>query len=568
VSPETAAGVQAHLSAAGRLGIVRRFAERLSDARDLAEVLAAVDEGTREALGASSVSVSLVARGRSELLALLPDGGRRPLDDELPEAAVVRGGEPVLWAAPEAGALLPMIVDGTVTGVLGVGWSARRRFSRTDTALMRVIAQQCALAVDRARLQQFEREERDTLELLNEAIRILVGPLDPSEIVRSLVRLAVPQLAPWCAVYVADRKRLRRVAIEVAGDPGFAAELQGGGTVPIDAEAPLALSFRTGETLVVPEVSAEMVRRVYDADLAARILRHGHERPWTALVVPVKAAGRTIGVMSLVSREWRGDPPHQIRHAAEGLAGRAGIAIFNADSFERERLTAALLTEALLPGDLPTIPGHEVAARYLPAAGAVAGDWFDVAHLPSGLFLLGLGDAAGQGIPAASLMARLRNAARGVAVGGEAPSGILHGLSLLIAEDDAESLAAACYATLEPAQGAVVWAAAGHVPPLVWSASGDDARYLAEAQRPPLGVPSTSSPLDHALQLDPGDALVLVSDGVLERRDADFGERLGILRSLVVRHGERRAAELADLLQDVLCDAPEDDCCMLVLKRL
>lgn len=605
--PQPPSPPPARLSAAGRLALVRRFVEHLAEARDLDEVLAAVDAATREALGASSVTMALTGRRRRGLVTLLATDPAAPtaeilsravpLEEALPAGTVAASGEPVLWSsAPErdriasavaeaaeaaeaggdgepapaawpdseAGAALPMIVDGEVIGVLVVGWVQRHRFSRTDAALLRVLAQQCAVAVDRARLQEAERAERDTLELLNEAIRILVGPLDPAEILRSLVRLAVPTLAPWCAVYVGEHKRLRRVAIEVAGDPAFAAELQSRSSLPSDADIPLARSYRTGETLVVPVVTRDMVRQVYDESLAARIPRL-EDPTWTGLVVPVKAAGRVLGVMSLVSEAWGGDPPEQVRYAAEGLAGRAGIAIANADSFERARLTAKLLTDALLPAELPAIAGHEVAARYIPSRGQVAGDWFDVAHLPSGRFLLGMGDVAGQGIPASALMAQLRNAARGLAVGDESPAAILHGLALLTAEDDPASLASALYAILDPAEGVLRWAAAGHVAPLRWD--GEDAVPVDAAQRPPLGAPGDVPAPEHEMRLGPGEALVLVSDGVLERRGEDIGERFESLRSLVARHGSRPAAGLVELLVNVLCDEPEDDCCVLVLKR-
>jgi hypothetical protein len=193
----------------------------------------------------------------------------------------------------------------------------------------------------------------------------------------------------------------------------------------LDSDAPLAVTYRTGGAKVVSD-TAERLRDIYTKPVTVHVPQP--DAAWTALLIPVTVAGRVIGVMTLVSDAWSATPPPQVRYAAEGLAGRAGVALGNARRFEPERLTAALLTAALLPTEVPSIPGYEAAARYLPAGAQVAGDWFEAPPLPSGRFLIGVGDAAGHGIRAASLMAQLRNAARGLAVNGNPPSRILHGL--------------------------------------------------------------------------------------------------------------------------------------------
>ena len=169
--------------------------------------------------------------------------------------------------------------------------------------------------------------------------------------------------------------------------------------------------------------------------------------------MPIKAGGQVIGVMSLVSNTWGGAPPSGAWHSAEGRAARAGVALRNARRYDLERSTARLLSEAVLPPELPQVSGYEVASRYIPAEGRVAGDWFDVARLPSGKFLVGIGDVGGHGISAASLMAQLRNAARGLAIGGAGPGDIIRGLAELTLMDDAHGFATALYGSLDLDEG-------------------------------------------------------------------------------------------------------------------
>ena len=135
------------------------------------------------------------------------------------------------------------------------------------------------------------------------------------------------------------------------------------------ATARLSLCYRTGIARVVPRVTEKDVRS-YSHAQRERFL--SATASWTALIVPIKAGGKVIGVMSLVSDNWGGSPPSEA-YIAEGLAGRAGVALSNARRYDLERSTASLLTEAVLPRELPEIPGYEVASRYIPAEGR--GPW-------------------------------------------------------------------------------------------------------------------------------------------------------------------------------------------------
>jgi GAF domain-containing protein len=578
------------LSITAPLAIVQELATRLADSHGVAEVVESTRSSLDVGLGAAALVVNIVSSDGDGLATLHDSGtserthdllqGLVPFDDG-PAKAVLASGEPIYWStlaerdrdyphyagfpsSCQSWAILPLTVHGLTFGVLSVGWADPRRFGKEDSALLLVIAHQCAIAVDRARLEEVERSERETLELMSEGTRVMVSELDPASVVRKLVLLAVPRLAPWCAVYVAERTTLRRVAIEIAEDADLAEELRGLEAVGVGSDGPLSLCYRTGKAQVVPRVTENEVQQVYGEAPSDRVL--ATQADWTALVVPIKAGGQVIGVMSLFSNTWRGAPPSGAWHSAEGLAGRAGVALRNARRYDLERSTARLLSEAVLPRELPQVLGYEVASRYIPAEGRVAGDWFDVARLPSGKFVVGIGDVGGHGISAASLMAQLRNAARGLAIGGVGPGDIIRGLAELTLMDDAHGFATALYGSLDPDEGTFLWSSAGHIPPLLFGSGF--ASWLAFAEHPPLGAQLLNKPSVRRHQIAPAEGVLLLTDGVVERRGADIADGLEQLRTFVVEHAAGGAQFLANSVVSEFCSAPQDDCCIVVLRRV
>lgn len=581
------------LSTTARFALVQEIAARLAESRGLDEVVVAIRTALQAGLGVDGFVLNTVSDDRTQLLTLSVSGTSTrtqdhlrkpvPLEANIPASVVLASGSPIYWGSLQerdsafpgyAGfpsqcqcwALLPLTVHGSTFGVLSIGWREQRRFDPAFSALLQLIAQQCAVAVDRAKIEEVERTERETLELMSEGTRLMVSDLNPEHVVQRLVHLAVPRLAPWCAVYVAEEAVLRRVAIEVAEHAGLAEQLRGLEAVPADSSTALALCYRTGEARVVPDASAQEVRVVYDETQTETMLpRDVH---WTALVVPIRASGQTIGVMSLVSHLWDGAPPPSIWHAAEGLAGRAGVALRNARRFDVEHSTATLLTETLLPGALPAVAGYDVAARYVPAEGRVAGDWFDVFPLPSGSFLVAVGDVGGHGIRAATLMTQLRNAARGLALAGCGPARVVRGLAEFTVLDAAQGFATALYSALEPGTGVVRWSSAGHFPPLKFGGGAGAAAWLEFTDFPPFGITPERQPREHAFKLATGEGFLLVTDGILERRGVDLDRGLEQLRACVASSA---AADMVTLVNEVIgtfCQAPRDDCCVVALRRL
>jgi signal transduction protein with GAF and PtsI domain len=130
--------------------------------------------------------------------------------------------------------------------------------------------------------------------------------------------------------------------------------------------------------------------------------------------VPMVAGGRMIGVLhagSLMPRQFTGDDVELLQLAAD----RAAAAV-QSMSAQSDRAAAEALQRSLVPSALPAVTGTEMAARYVPGAGAVGGDWYDVFTLPSGHLGVVMGDVAGSGLAAAVIMGRMRSALRAYAL--------------------------------------------------------------------------------------------------------------------------------------------------------
>lgn len=573
---------------ADRVELVRVVAEQLAAASGLHAVAEVAASFVREGLGATSVVMAVLERDGSTFDVPVADGlsvaaekrltGKVPLDDWPAAQAALRERRPRFWStladrdldSPDLAelpsqalswAVLPLVVQGSPLGVLSIGWPEEREFTELDAAFLEVIAHQCAVAADRAQLDAVRRAEREVLELLSDGSRVIVSAREPQQVLDALVELAVPRLAPWCAVYVAERRMLRRVAVHVDEEEELAVALRGQVVISVDDPVALAVAFRTGEPQVMA-VEESLVRQQFPKEQADRIIRHA--ATWRGIAVPVKAGGEPIGALSLLSPAWGTGTPDQVRFAVEGLASRAGVALVNARRFDLERRTANMLMEAFLPTEIPEIPGFEVAARYLPAGARIAGDWYDVVALPSGEILVGIGDAGGHGIPAASLMGQLRNAARGLAMTGLSPGAVLDALQLVTATNGDDSFATALYAKLDPTGHTARWATAGHLAPLRFAPG--TAAYLDAPRSVPLGTPARPSE-ERVDRWDRGQGVVLFTDGVVERRGRSLDEGMAMLQDLVRRHSTDRAGDLTCRIVAELCDEPEDDCCVVVLRR-
>jgi sigma-B regulation protein RsbU (phosphoserine phosphatase) len=206
------------------------------------------------------------------------------------------------------------------------------------------------------------------------------------------------------------------------------------------------------------------------------------------------------------------------------------------------------IQEGLLPKKIPQVRGLEVAGAWQPAR-AVGGDYYDVLKFSDRVIGICIGDVVGKGISAALLMANLQASFRAFAAEGVSPSTLCQKLNGVICNNiAADKFVTFCYCTIAAEEGRLVYASAGHCPPLLLRASG--AVVSLKEGGTPLGIMSGRIYVDTEAHLEAGDRLVLYTDGLTEAMDADeqeFGEAR--LVELGMRNIALGAAELLAIIR-------------------
>ena len=258
---------------------------------------------------------------------------------------------------------------------------------------------------------------------------------------------------------------------------------------------------------------------------------------------------------------------------ARDVARVVGLALDALRLQEVQRDLSQAMQTSLLP-PLPPVPGLSLAARYHPAVRGlqVGGDWYDAFAVGAdGSLDLVIGDAAGHDTRAAARMAELRHALRTLAVDRPAgPAEVLQRLDRALRALSTDAGATCLHARLGAPDGKgsrrMTWSSAGHLPPVLLSAG-----RAVLLDRPPdlmLGVDADSPRSESAVDLEPGDLVLLCTDGLVEDRRVDLDERLELLRATVELAHEAGTEELADLLVAQLAPRSEDDVALLAVRVL
>jgi serine phosphatase RsbU (regulator of sigma subunit) len=345
--------------------------------------------------------------------------------------------------------------------------------------------------------------------------------------------VSVPRLADLCLVDVVDGPEVRRVAA-AAADVQIERLLRGlprRYQVDVAGDDPIARVVRTR----LPEVIHGEVTRVFGgrAQLGADV-------PRTAMLLPLTARGRAIGVLALATLDAARTFSAADLELAGELAHRAALALDNALLYQRQSTLARVLQESLLPERLPDFAGVELGAAFRPAGdGAViGGDFYDAIASGSDTLTLAIGDVTGKGASAAALTSLTRHTLRTAAMYEPGPSKILCALNraLVAGRGRRGKYCTVALCRLDRRDddgfGARV-SCAGHPLPLVLRRTG-----TVE----PLGAPGTILGFvddpdipEVETTLSPGDAVVLYTDGITEARTRTG--LLGAERFATMLHG-------------------------------
>jgi serine phosphatase RsbU (regulator of sigma subunit)/PAS domain-containing protein len=290
------------------------------------------------------------------------------------------------------------------------------------------------------------------------------------------------------------------------------------------------------------------------------------------LVLPIHGRGRLIGALSLFSGATRTHSADD-EAAAQEIASRIGLALENA----RLARAQSQLAEGL-QRNLPTPPPErepvQIVVRYVPASESarVGGDWYDAFVQSGGATMLVIGDVVGHDVEAAAAMAQLRSMLRGIATyGGGGPAEVLRGLDASMELLGTGTLATAAVARLENGDEIgstrLVWANAGHPPPLVLHPEGRLDYLAGERADLLLGVDAGKQRAEHVLPLATGSTVLLYTDGLVERRDSDLDSGLQRLQEAVQDLAGCSLDELCDGVIDRLVEGrPEDDVALVAIR--
>ena len=408
-----------------------------------------------------------------------------------------------------------------------------------------------------------------TQRMLARAGELLSSSLDYETTLQQVAELAVPQLADWCTVSMPDGHGFLRTVAVAHADPekvAFARRIGERYRTPADSETGAPQVMRDGVSQVIDDVTDEMLEAAAHDDEHLELLRSVGMR--SALVVPMTAGGITVGVVGLLSAE----SPRRFGTAdvelAEELARRAGTAVENARLYTERTHIARTLQTGLLPGRMPDVPGWRVATLYRPAGveNWVGGDFYDAFAVRDGWLAL-VGDVAGRGAEAAALTGLARHTLRTAAQLLDDPLdavGILNE-ELLAREQMSLCSVAAVLLRERDGQATAELICAGHPQPLLARRGG--VRPVG-AFSPMLGAHHVEDWSRSMVELEPGDVLVLYTDGVFDAvgESGRFGEER-LQRTVVgIRDAGDAVARIDKALSAFEVGAQADDTAVLAVE--
>ncbi|MDQ0994297.1 SpoIIE family protein phosphatase [Streptomyces sp. V3I7] len=290
----------------------------------------------------------------------------------------------------------------------------------------------------------------------------------------------------------------------------------------------------------------------------------------SAAYLPLVAQARPIGAMGLLYNDRRGFSAEE-RAVLVALGTSIAQSLQRAMLYEQEKDLAQNLQQAMLPRTIPSVPGADVVVRYRSASLGrdIGGDWYDLIPLPGGRVGAVIGDVQGHDTHAAAVMGQLRIVLRAYAAEGHTPATVMARASVFLHELDTDRFATCLYAEADLATGVVQVARAGHIDPIVRHTDGSCRRAPVDGGLP-LGLSAEFGRLEYpvtTLELDPGQTLLLCTDGLVERPGGDVDDGMRTLTELI-RQGPCDVRELADLLIDVAEErGGDDDVALLLLRR-
>lgn len=366
----------------------------------------------------------------------------------------------------------------------------------------------------------------DALDLLAEASGLLARSFDLSATLPLVADLCIRKFADYCAIQ---------------------ARFDDSGITMVEAARELGFHVPVADASAIPDVLRE----------------HGFE---AVVIAPLRGRNGTLGQFVLAARS-KGVFNGTAQKLANVLALQLAGAMEQSMLFERTHRVADRLQRALLPDSFPHPAGTEFHAAYRPASdeAEIGGDWYDAFTLPDGRIAISMGDVAGHGLEAATIMGEIRQAMRSAAVGERSPSTVLSHINNVINLRKSIGMVTAIFGYYEPTARELTYAVAGHPPPIIAIAGGFSGFLPGGGM--PLGVDTEINAKDWTISLPPRTCVIFYTDGMTEHsRDVIAGEQQ--LLDASVRAFEMDPENPALAVQERIFDATvnRDDAATLTLS--
>jgi len=475
----------------------------------------------------------------------------------------------------ESALAAPLLARGDVLGLLAVYPDLDRRLSSNELSLLAAVAAQVAVALQNAQLHE------ETAELVRQREAALASEREASRRVRALYEIS-RSFAQSLSLQATLDALVRTVVDVLEVDAAVIA-------MPDERREHLRpLTIHVREPQLEDAARAILFRPVHFDDVEVKTLfrdgsafRLGDEddnalapflaRGWTGAVVPVATPVQTIAALTILSFQPGAPLSDETVEAGLALAQQAALAIDNARLYEQRKAFAETMQRALLPRRPPTVPGLDIGLVYEPSARAeVGGDVYDFLEIGDGRLAVALGDVTGHGVEATADMAMAKFVFRTLAREHPEPSEFLAAANeVVLDETETGRFITMTYLAVDPARGDAACAAAGHPAPRLVLPDGTVEGLGSSGLA--LGVDEGQEYPEVRVELPPGGAIVLYTDGVLEARRG--GELYGFER-LDDLLGRRRELPAHGLARAVTEDARRfageltDDLAVVVIKRL
>ena len=479
----------------------------------------------------------------------------------------------------EAAIAVPLRVRDDLIGLLAVYPAAGRELTENEEQLLRALAAQLAVAVQNARLHEetkladeerkvaldAERKASRRLQALYEISRVFSESLSLDLTMKAVTRTIVETLEVDAgSLRMPDGRGtvLEPVAMHVR-EERLAEPLKAILSLPQPLSPVRPNVFPSGRAILLDPRSAASLGPAHEP------LVPFLEKGSTAAVIPLATQAEMLGTLTLVSLDPDRPIDGETLEAASSIAGQAALALDNARLYQQQKQFADSMQRSLLPRERPRVAGLDVGAVYASSARMdVGGDVYDFLELADGRLAVVLGDVTGHGIDAAADMAMAKFVFRSLAREHSEPSEFLAAANEIVLEEIGDGkFITMLYVTADGRAGEVACASAGHPSPLIVRAGTVEPLALRGLA---LGIAGGQAYEAEHVTLEPGDAAVLFTDGLLEaRREGElYGEER--LAASLAKHASLGAEELAvALVEDCRAFGGElaDDCAVVVLKR-